>query len=75
MRPAFATARVIGESLAKDPGGVPRTSGDTFRMDSYAASIGSPLGPFWAEGEGPNLMSLGHARGSIFVIRLTNLLS
>jgi len=24
MRPAFATARVIGESLAKDTGGVPR---------------------------------------------------
>jgi hypothetical protein len=34
MRPAFATARVIGTSLAKDTGGVPRHHGGTFRIDS-----------------------------------------
>jgi hypothetical protein len=63
MRPAFATARVIGASLVKGYGRRAKTSGGTFRIDSYAASIGSPLGPFWAEGKGPNLMGLGHARG------------
>jgi len=48
LRDSTCDWRVLGLGYGRRA----KTSGGTFRIDSYAPSIGSPLGPFWAEGAG-----------------------